>query len=200
MTSVVLASGNAGKLDELTRLLGPAGLELKLQSELGIAAAAETGATFVENALLKARHAAAAGGSPAIADDSGLEVPALDGAPGIHSARYAGRHGDDAANNRRLLAALDGFRGSDRDAHFRCVLVYLRHAADPAPVIAEGVWRGRILTEPRGSGGFGYDPLFLDPETGKTGAELPPQRKDALSHRGKALRALLSALADDGVV
>ncbi|MEO0998452.1 MAG: RdgB/HAM1 family non-canonical purine NTP pyrophosphatase [Pseudomonadota bacterium] len=200
MTGVVLASGNAGKLDELRRLLGPAGFELKLQSEFGIDGVDETGATFVENALLKARHAAVASGCPAIADDSGLEVPALNGAPGIHSARYAGRHGDDAANNRRLLEALGGFHGGDRDAHFRCVLVYLRHAADPAPVVAEGVWRGRILTEPRGSGGFGYDPLFLDPETGKTGAELSPERKNVLSHRGQALRALLAALADQSVV
>ncbi|WP_425454787.1 RdgB/HAM1 family non-canonical purine NTP pyrophosphatase [Inmirania thermothiophila] len=170
------------------------GIELVGQGELGIGAAAETAPTFVENALLKARHAAQAAGLPALADDSGLLVDALGGAPGIHSARYAGPDADDEANNRRLLEALAGVPWARRTARFHCVLVYLRHAADPTPVIAEGSWAGRIAEAPRGANGFGYDPLFWLDERGCTSAELAPEEKDRVSHRGQALARLVERL------
>ncbi len=191
---MVLATGNAGKLAELTRMLEGYGVEVVSQAYLGIDPPVETGVTFVENALLKARHCAEHSGLPAAADDSGLVVPALDGEPGVYSARYAGPEGDDAANNRKLLAELAACDG-DRRATFHCVMVYLRHGADPAPLIAHGSWHGSIAEAPRGTQGFGYDPLFEDPELGRTGAELDAPEKDARSHRGQALRALIDGLA-----
>jgi XTP/dITP diphosphohydrolase len=191
---IVVASGNAGKLRELSRTLEPLGVELISQGELGVPEPEETGITFVENALLKARHAAQHSGLPAIADDSGLEVPALDGAPGVHSARYSGE--GDAGNNAKLVRALEGHEGAARDARFYCALVYLRHAADPTPIIALGSWRGRILHAPQGEGGFGYDPLFWVPEHGCSAAQLPGGEKNRISHRAQASTALLQALQD----
>ncbi|HYQ98983.1 MAG TPA: RdgB/HAM1 family non-canonical purine NTP pyrophosphatase [Casimicrobiaceae bacterium] len=189
---LVLASGNEGKLREFRRLLAPLGIEVLAQSELGIAEADEPHATFVENALAKARHASAAAQLPALADDSGLCVDALGGEPGVQSARYAGEPRSDARNNAKLIAALEGV--ADRRAHYACVLALVRHAGDPEPIIAQGDWHGTIVDAPRGTGGFGYDPHFLDPATGLTGAELPLARKNALSHRGKAMRALMARL------
>ena len=191
-SSIVVATGNRGKLAEIRAILEEFRVEVVSQGELGIGEVEETGLTFVENALLKARNAAAHAGRPAIADDSGLEVDALGGAPGIRSARYAGEPADDAANIERLLAALADME--ERTAAFRCVMVFLRHAEDPAPVIAEGVWRGRILTGRRGEGGFGYDPVFLDPVLGRSAAELPPAEKNRVSHRARALRELARRL------
>lgn len=204
---LVLASGNAGKLAELRALLADTGIEVVAQGELGIGDIEETGLSFVENALLKARHAARMSGLPALADDSGLCVDALDGAPGLHSARYADEHDDagtsipsgrstrDAANVRKLLAALDGVPDSRRGARFCCVLALLRHPADPQPLIAEGMWEGRILHAPRGEGGFGYDPVFLDPASGLSAAELAPADKHRTSHRGRALALLRARLS-----
>ena len=190
MRKVVLATGNAGKAKELSALLQGLDMEIVLQSSLGVTEAEETGLSFVENAILKARNAAAQTRLPAIADDSGLEVDALQGQPGIHSARYAGPGADDGANLRKLLKALEHVPEVQRGARFRCVLVYMRHAQDPAPLICEGIWEGRILTAPRGSNGFGYDPVFLVPERGCSSAELPPDEKNRLSHRGQALARL----------
>lgn len=190
---VVLASGNAGKAREIAALLAPAGIEIVSQADFGVAPAEETGATFIENALLKARHAAAGSGLPAIADDSGLVVDALSGAPGIHSARYSGS-GDDAANNRKLLAALDALPPERRGARFVCVAVLLRHPADPLPLVCEGRWEGSIALAPRGDGGFGYDPLFLPSGDTRTAAQFPPEEKNRLSHRGQAFAALLARL------
>lgn len=187
---LVVATGNAGKLAEIRALLARPGLELVAQRELGIADAEETGSTFIENALLKARHAARASGLPALADDSGLIVDALDGAPGLISAHWAGVHGDAARNIAKLLSALDGVTEARRRARFYSVVVLIRHADDPAPLIAEGWWEGRIAAAPRGAGGFGYDPVFVDAATGLTAAELPEATKNAASHRGKALAAL----------
>ena len=195
---IVLASGNAGKLAELRHLFAGSGHVLHAQSEFGIADAEETGLTFVENALLKARHASAATGLPALADDSGLCVDALGGAPGLYSARYGGVHGDDARNIARLLGALRGVSDAARTARFHCVLALLRSADDPRPLIAEGSWEGRILHEPRGAGGFGYDPVFLDPDHGLSAAELDPAIKNAISHRGRALAALRARLPGFG--
>ena len=189
---IVVATGNPGKLAEIRAILDEFRVEVIAQGELGIGDVEETGLTFVENALLKARNAAAATGGPAIADDSGLEVDALGGVPGIRSARYAGEPADDGANIDKLLAALAD--EPDRGAAFRCVMVFLRHAEDPAPVIAEGVWRGRILTARRGEGGFGYDPVFFDPELGRSAAELAPEEKNRISHRARALRELARRL------
>ena len=189
---LVLASGNEGKLREFRRLLAPLGIEVLAQSQLGITEADEPHATFVENALAKARHASAAAQLPALADDSGLCVDALGGEPGVQSARYAGEPRSDARNNAKLIAALEGV--ADRRAHYACVLALVRHAGDPEPIIAQGDWHGTIVDAPRGTGGFGYDPHFLDPATGLTGAELPLARKNALSHRGKAMRALMARL------
>ena len=193
MTEIVLASGNRGKHAELLPLFADHGLTLRPQDEFGIGPGPEDAPTFVENALSKARHVASATGRAALADDSGLCVTALDGAPGVHSARFAGAHGDDAANNALLLERLAGTR--DRSAYFCCVLVLLRHAADPLPLIAEGRWRGSIGHAPRGAGGFGYDPLFLDPSSGKAAAELSREEKSAISHRGRAVQALAPLLA-----
>jgi XTP/dITP diphosphohydrolase len=193
MKRLILASSNDGKLREMRRLLTPLGIEVVPQADLGIPDAEEPHATFVENALAKARHACVRSGLPALADDSGICVEALGGAPGVHSARYAGEPRSDARNNEKLVKELAGI--PDRRAHYACVLVLVRHADDPLPIIAEGLWHGRIVDAPRGSGGFGYDPHFEDLETGMTGAELPLARKNELSHRGKAMRALIGKLA-----
>ena len=194
---VVLASGNRGKLREFTELLATLGIEFVPQSQLGIEPPEETGATFAANAILKARHASSSSGLPAMADDSGLEVDALDGAPGVRSARYAGGHGDDAANIAKLLAELRArhaaFGPDSTRARFRCVIALLQSADDPAPQLAHGAWEGYIAAAPRGSGGFGYDPVFVDLASGLTAAELPAEVKNARSHRGQALRALLAA-------
>ena len=189
---LVIASGNPGKLREIIRLLKPFGLEIVAQSELGVAPAEEPHSTFVENALAKARHVSVATGLPALADDSGICVPAIGGAPGVYSARFAGEAATDETNNLRLLQAMTTV--TDRRAHYYCVIVMLRQPDDPQPIIAEGEWHGEILREPRGTGGFGYDPLFLDPASGQTGAELAPSRKNRVSHRGKAMRKLLRAM------
>jgi XTP/dITP diphosphohydrolase len=198
LSRLVLASANAGKLREFQRLLAPLGIELLVQSELGIAEADEPHATFVENALAKARHASRLARLPALADDSGICVAALAGAPGVQSARYAGEPKSDQRNNERLVADLSGI--SDRRAHYYCVLALMRHGEDPEPILAEGRWDGTIIDTPRGSGGFGYDPHFLDVEAGLTGAELPPAVKNERSHRGKAMRALIAKLAEFGDV
>ena len=192
---LVLASSNAGKLAELRELLGD-GFELHAQSEFGVADADETGLSFVENAILKARQAARATGLPALGDDSGLCVDALHGAPGLYSARYAGTHGDNEANIHKLLRELDGVAEADRTARFACVLALVRDANDPQPLIAEGLWEGRILRERRGGNGFGYDPVFLDPENGVSAAELAPAIKNAISHRGRALAVLKQRLQE----
>lgn len=191
-TELVLATGNRGKLAEMQDLLAPLGLQVRPQSDFDFEQPPETGTTFVENAIIKARAASAAAGLPAIADDSGLEVDALRGAPGVHSARYAGQHGDDAANNAKLLTTLNGH--TDRGAQFRCVCVYMRHADDPAPLIAQGVWRGHILITARGDGGFGYDPLFLPDGLDRSSAELPKAEKNRISHRGQAVAKLIELL------
>ncbi|KAF1698769.1 non-canonical purine NTP pyrophosphatase, RdgB/HAM1 family [Pseudoxanthomonas jiangsuensis] len=196
MTRLVLASGNAGKLRELGALLGDLDVELLPQARLGVDDIEETGLSFVENALLKARHAARITGLPALADDSGLCVDALGGAPGLYSARYAGGHGDSAANIARLLRELDGVPPARRSAHFHAVIVLLRHAEDPQPLVAEGSWPGTILETPRGAGGFGYDPVFLDPERGLSAAELDPALKNRISHRGRALEQLRARLPE----
>jgi XTP/dITP diphosphohydrolase len=192
---LVIATGNVGKLREFRALLAGLPFELTSSAELGLSLPAETGATFLANALLKARHAASLSGSPAVADDSGLEVDALNGAPGIFSARYAGASADDAANNAKLMRSLAGVPHERRRARYRCALVLVESATDAAPRIAEADWEGFILDAPRGSGGFGYDPYFWLPDFGKTAAELTPSEKNSLSHRGKALRALRDQLA-----
>jgi XTP/dITP diphosphohydrolase len=193
--AIVLASNNAGKVRELGQLLRPLGARLYSQRDFGIGSVEETGLTFVENAILKARHAASASGLPAIADDSGLEVDALNGAPGIHSARYAGVGADDAANCAKLLANLAEVPRGHRQARFQCVLVFLRHAEDPTPLICQGTWEGRILTAPQGDNGFGYDPLFWVPGENCSAAELDAGVKNGLSHRGQALSRLLAAMS-----
>jgi XTP/dITP diphosphohydrolase len=189
---LILASNNAGKLKEFAQLLGPIGFELHPQGEFNVPEAEEPFGTFVENALQKARHAARLTGLPALADDSGVCVNALGGAPGVLSARFAGEPKSDARNNDKLIADLAAH--TDKSAYYYCVLVYVRHADDPQPVIADGVWRGQIVDTPRGAGGFGYDPHFLLPEFGRTAAELAPEEKNAVSHRGQALRALVDKL------
>jgi XTP/dITP diphosphohydrolase len=192
--NLVLASANAGKQREFAALLAPAGIELVLQSALGIDSVAETGTTFEANALLKARHAAGRSGLPALADDSGLEVDALDGRPGVWSARYAGAMATDADNNARLLSELAGVPAERRGARYRCVLALVRTADDAAPLIASGSWEGRIAARPAGGGGFGYDPLFVPEGHTVSAAELPAVQKNALSHRGKALADLVAQL------
>ena len=191
---LVLASSNHGKLQELRELLEDQGIELLAQSDLGVEDAEETGSTFVENALLKARHATRITGLPALADDSGICVDALHGAPGLYSARYAGEHGNAARNIDKLLKALQDVPDARRTAHFYCVLVLLRRADDPQPLIVEGEWRGRILAASRGNGGHGYDPVFFDPAYGLSAAEMDPVLKNRLSHRGKALASLKQRL------
>jgi XTP/dITP diphosphohydrolase len=191
---LVLATGNAGKLKEFRQLLADTPFGVEPQSAFGVPEAEETGLSFVENAIIKARNAARHSGLPAIADDSGLEVDALDGAPGIYSARFAGSDADDSANNTLLLQRLAGVPENLRTARYQCVLVFMRHAADPSPLICQASWEGRILTAPRGSGGFGYDPLFWLDEQQCSAAELAPADKNRLSHRGRAMAALLAAL------
>lgn len=191
---VVLASNNEGKTREVAAELQGLGIELLPQSHFGVEPADETGLTFVENAILKARHACRHTGLPSIADDSGIEVDALNGAPGIYSARYAGPDADDGANNARLLQALAETSDAERSARYQCVMVYLRHAEDPTPIICQASWEGYVLREPRGNGGFGYDPLFFLPDLGCTAAELDLAAKNRVSHRGQALRKLIDAL------
>lgn len=191
---VVLATGNAGKLREFSALLAPRGIEIITQDSLGIAPADETGNTFEANALLKARHAAQAAGLPALADDSGIEVDALGGRPGVFSARYAGPGASDSANNDLLLAELGTLPPGARGARYRCVIAYVRQASDPEPLLAHGVWEGRIATTASGSGGFGYDPLFVPQGMETTAAQMDPAAKNAVSHRGQALAALLRLL------
>ncbi len=191
---LILASSNHGKLEELRGLLSGNGIELIAQSDLGVDDADETGTTFVENALLKARHATRITGLPALADDSGICVDALNGAPGLYSARYAGEHGNASRNIDKLLDELIDVPEEHRSAHFYCVLVLLRHADDPQPLIVEGQWDGRILHERRGSGGHGYDPVFFDPAHGQSAAEMELDFKNGISHRGKALATLKQRL------
>ncbi len=194
MNRIVLATGNAGKVREMQQVLAPLGFEVVAQSGFNVPDADETGLSFVENAIIKARNAARHTGLPAIADDSGLEVDALQGAPGIYSARYAGAGAGDAANNAKLLAELARLGVRDATARFQCVLVYMRHAEDPVPVIAQGTWDGVITDAARGTNGFGYDPLFFVPGEDCTSAELAPARKNLLSHRGQALVKLAALL------
>lgn len=194
MKTVVLASGNSGKLRELTRLCGPLNFDLRLQSEFNVQEADETGTTFVENALIKARHATTLTGHAAIADDSGLVVPSLDGLPGVRSARFAGDNASDSDNNALLLERIQGL---SREAYFVCVLVFMDHALDPTPQIATGRWFGEIIDEPKGEHGFGYDPLFYVRELDCTSAELEIEKKNEISHRSKAARQLLSLLTSD---
>lgn len=189
---LVIATGNAGKLREIRQLLSPLALEVLPQSDFAVPEAEEPHCTFIENALVKARHASLHTGLPALADDSGICVDALQGAPGVLSARYAGEPRSDTRNNEKLLAALAG--QAHRHAHYYCVMVLVRHPEDPQPLIAEGIWQGEILNAPRGEGGFGYDPIFLDAKTDKTGAELPLEIKNRISHRGQALSKLLQML------
>ncbi|GMQ97234.1 MAG: XTP/dITP diphosphatase [Gammaproteobacteria bacterium] len=191
---LILATSNRGKLSELNAMLAGGDIDVVAQSDLNVTGADETGLSFVENAILKARHAAAHTGLPAIADDSGLEVDALDGAPGIYSARYAGPDANDQDNNKKLLSALTDIEESARSARFQCLMVMLRHPEDPTPLICQGTWKGRILTEPRGDNGFGYDPLFWVPGARMSAAELDRDTKNRLSHRGQALRALVAGL------
>lgn len=190
--SIVLASNNAGKVREINELLAGVGIRVVPQGDFGVPEVEETGLTFVENAILKARNAAQHSGLPAIADDSGIEVDALQGAPGIRSARYAGPGASDVENLAKLLQALESV--PERSARFQCVLVYLRHAADPTPLICQGTWEGRILETPRGEGGFGYDPVFYVPSHGLSAAQLDPRVKNDLSHRGQALRRMRQLL------
>lgn len=194
MQKVVLATGNPGKVRELADLLSAFGLDIVAQTDLGVESAEETGLTFIENAILKARHAAQVTGLPAIADDSGLAVNALGGAPGIYSARYAGDDASDQQNLEKLLQALESTPDGQRQAQFHCVLVYLRHAADSTPLVFHGAWDGEITRTPAGEGGFGYDPVFYIPALGKTAAELTKAEKGKVSHRGKALTLLLEAM------
>ncbi|MBP1152913.1 MULTISPECIES: XTP/dITP diphosphatase [Methylocaldum] len=196
MKKILLASNNPGKVREIQAILANDDIEIVPQSAFGVPDIEEVGLTFVENAILKARHASQLSGLPAIADDSGLEVNALGGAPGVFSARYAGPGANDAENNAKLLRELENIPDAERTARFRCVMVFLRHAQDPSPLIGQGVWEGIILREPRGKGGFGYDPLFFVLEKNCTSAELSPDEKNRLSHRGKALRELVAQMRD----
>jgi XTP/dITP diphosphohydrolase len=194
MTRIVLASGNHGKIAEISALLAPLSVNIIPQTDFDIVEAEETGLTFVENAIIKARHAAAATGLPALADDSGLEVDALQGAPGIWSSRFAGPDADDRDNVDKLLKELRAVPEAERSARFQCLMVYMSHAKDPTPLICQGTWEGRILFEPRGSNGFGYDPVFYVPEHNCASAELPAETKNRISHRGQALACLIETL------
>lgn len=196
MSKLVIASGNAGKLREIARILAPLDIQAVPQSEFDVPDCPEPHVTFVENCLAKARHASAHTGLPALADDSGICVEALGGAPGVYSARYAGEPKSDQRNNEKLIAALAG--EANRRAHYTCVMVYVRHPDDPEPIISEGRWHGEIIDTPRGEGGFGYDPYFLVPQFGKTGAELDQDTKNDISHRGQALRDLVEKLKQFG--
>ena len=194
MKEIVLASSNPGKVREINQLLATLDLHVQPQSEFGVVDAEETGLTFVENAILKARNAAHHTGLPAIADDSGIEVDALNGAPGIYSARFAGEGASDQANLEKLLTEINGVPEAQRSARFQCLMVFMQHASDPTPMICQGTWEGRILLAAQGDNGFGYDPVFYVPTHDCSSAELPADVKNALSHRGQALRQLLAAL------
>lgn len=197
MQKLVIASNNPGKLREINSLLSPLGIEVLPQSAFNVTEADEPYCTFVENALAKARHASKCSGLPALADDSGICVDALHGAPGIFSARYAGEPKSDERNNQKLVEVLKN--QADRKAHYYCVIVLVRHSDDPQPIIADGAWYGEIILQPRGTGGFGYDPYFFLPQLGKTSAELPPEQKNRISHRGQALARLVASLAQETV-
>lgn len=196
MKKIVLATGNQGKVREMADLLADFGFDVVAQSEFNVSEVAETGTTFIENAIIKARHAAKETGLPAIADDSGLEVDYLDGAPGVYSARYAGEHATDQQNLAKLLDAMKDVPEAQRTARFHCVLVLMRHENDPTPLVCHGSWEGRILTEAHGSNGFGYDPIFFVPEDNCASAQLEPARKKQLSHRGQALKKLFQAIEE----
>ncbi|BCL71314.1 Nucleoside-triphosphatase rdgB [Vibrio nigripulchritudo SFn27] len=199
MTKLVLATGNQGKVKEMASLLAEFGFDVVAQSDYNVSSVAETGTTFIENAIIKARHAAKETGLPAIADDSGLEVDFLKGAPGIYSARYAGEDASDQQNLEKLLEAMTDVPQEQRTARFHCVLVLMRHENDPTPIVCHGKWEGRILTEAHGENGFGYDPIFHVPEDNCASAELEPSRKKQLSHRGKALSQLFDQLKQQGI-
>jgi XTP/dITP diphosphohydrolase len=194
MTTLVLASGNRGKLKEFQQLLADTDFTVRAQSDFDLVSAEETGLTFVENAILKARHVCAGTGLPALADDSGIEVDALRGQPGIYSARFAGEQATDADNNRKLLEQLQQVPEAERTARYQCVLVFMRHAADPVPIICQAAWEGRILQAPVGDGGFGYDPLFFVPTHECSAAQLDPAEKNRISHRARAMQQMLQAL------
>ena len=194
MQKLVIASGNKGKLSELSALLEPLKFEVHTQAEFNVPEVAETGTTFVENAIIKARHAAECTGLPAIADDSGIEVDALDGAPGVYSARFSEPNATDEKNNALLVEKLRDVPEQKRTARYRAVIVYMRHAKDPSPIICEGTWEGHIILEPQGEGGFGYDPYFYLADQGCTSAQLTAEHKNSLSHRGQALRELVEKL------
>lgn len=196
MKKLVLATGNQGKVKEMADLLSEFGFDVEAQSQYNVSEVAETGTTFIENAIIKARHAAKETGLPAIADDSGLEVDALNGAPGIYSARYSGEGATDQSNLEKLLANMNDVPEEQRSARFHCVLVLMKHANDPTPLVCHGQWEGKILTAPQGENGFGYDPVFWVPEDSCSSAELEPVRKKQLSHRGKALKKLFAALSN----
>ncbi|MBL4282880.1 XTP/dITP diphosphatase [Vibrio fluvialis] len=196
MKKIVLATGNQGKVREMADLLADFGFDVVAQSEFNVSEVAETGTTFIENAIIKARHAAKETGLPAIADDSGLEVDYLDGAPGVYSARYAGEDASDQQNLEKLLDAMKDVPEAQRSARFHCVLVLMRHENDPTPLVCHGKWEGRILTQAHGSNGFGYDPIFFVPEENCASAQLEPVRKKQLSHRGQALKKLFQAIEE----
>ncbi|WP_020406014.1 RdgB/HAM1 family non-canonical purine NTP pyrophosphatase [Hahella ganghwensis] len=196
MSKIVLASNNSGKINEFNRLLKPFQWEVISQGSMGVESVPEDGLSFVENALIKARHASRTTGLPALADDSGLVVDALQGAPGIYSARYAGQDATDQENNNKLLQALEDLPAAQRTAHFHCTLVWMQHAEDPDPIICQGHWYGTILTKPTGTKGFGYDPLFWVEQEQCSSAELTPERKNTLSHRGRAVSELLQTLQE----
>lgn len=198
MQKLVIASGNAGKLREIRHLLEPLGIEVLPQSSFNITEIEEPYCTFIENALTKARHASKSSGLPALADDSGICVNALNGGPGVYSARYAGEPKSDERNNQKLVDVLRN--QADRGAHYYCVMVLVRHADDPQPIIADGAWHGEIILEPRGEEGFGYDPYFFLPDLGKTGAELPMEQKNRISHRGKALTRLAERIREENIL
>jgi XTP/dITP diphosphohydrolase len=199
MKDILLASGNKGKVNELKEMLAPLGLNVVQQSEFNVEEVPETGTTFVENAIIKARHASRVTGLPCIADDSGLEVAALNGAPGIYSSRFAGEDATDGTNIDKLLSQLDGIEENKRQARFVCVLVFMRHADDPTPIICQGSWDGVISTQRQGEHGFGYDPVFFQPQLNLAAAQLNPEQKHSLSHRGKALRQLMTQFQDLGL-
>ena len=199
MKNILFASGNQGKVNELKEMLAPLGLNVVPQSEFNVEEVPETGTTFVENAIIKARHASKVTGLPCIADDSGLEVAALNGAPGIYSSRFAGEGATDGTNIDKLLTQLDGIEQNKRQARFVCVLVFMRHAGDPTPIICQGTWDGVISTQRQGENGFGYDPVFFQPQLNLAAAQLNPEQKHALSHRGQALKQLMAQVQQLGL-
>ena len=200
ITRIVLASGNAGKVREINRLFADSCIEIVPQSDFDVPDVAETGTTFVENAIIKARHAAQCTGLPAISDDSGIEVDALDARPGVFSARYAGEGASDEDNNNRMLEELRGVPEAERTARYQCLIVFMRSHTDPVPIITQGSWQGRILEAPQGDGGFGYDPIFFVPSHGCSGGELPLEVKNTISHRAIALKAMLAELRKHGYI